>query len=99
MGLDGCASIHEVGRLFGARWRWRLPCPDADERSRLVHLHFTRSPLYRAFSVEFGRRGAVVGAAQTVPELKHKHQHVRGGSTAVYKQAKADYPETDGATA
>ncbi|KAK1861106.1 hypothetical protein I4F81_003690 [Pyropia yezoensis] len=57
------------------------------------------NPLYRAFSVEFGRRGAVVGAAQTVPELKHKHQHVRGGSTAVYKQAKADYPETDGATA
>lgn len=97
VGLDGRASIHEVERLFGARWR--LLCPDADERSRLVHVYSTRSPLYRAFSVEFGRRGAVVGAPQIVSELKTKYQHVRGGSTAVYKQTKADYPKTDGATA
>lgn len=87
VGLDGHAAIREVEALFGDRWRLVGP---ADERRRKGKLYSTRAPLYRAFSHEYGKRGASVGVARVLSELKAKYANV-GGATAVYSAAKKDY--------
>ena len=53
----------------------------------------TRSPIYRAFGTEFALRGAAVGVDTIVQEVKNKYRAIKGGSSAVYKQAAIDYPK------
>jgi len=90
-GLRGRASVREVEAMFGQRWRHLVP--DPLERSRRGHHYSTRSPIYRAFATEFALRGAAVGVDTIVKEVKAKYRGIKGGSSAVYKQAAADYPK------
>ena len=90
-GLDGLASVREVEAIFGQRW-WHL-IPDPRERNRRGHHYSTQSPIYRAFATELALRGAAVGVDTIVQEVKNKYRAIKGGSSAVYKQAAIDYPK------
>lgn len=89
-GLDGRVSISEVETHFGKRWR--LLVADPLERSQLGNHYSTRSPIYRAFSTEIAQRGATVGDEGIVKEVKAKYRGIKGGSSALYKQANIDFP-------
>lgn len=87
VGLDGHAAIREVEALFGDRWRLVGP---ADERRRKGKLYSTRAPVDRAFSHECGKRGASVGVARVLSELKAKYAN-EGGVKTIYSAARKDY--------
>jgi len=83
------ATAWEVEAKFGDRWR--LCVADAADRRRLGKLHSARSPIYRAFQVEYAKRGAAVGVEKVVSFVKVKYKG-RGGAIAVHKLASQDYP-------
>ena len=53
------ASLWEVEAKFGDRWRFCVP--DAADHRRLGKLYSARSPIYRAFQIEYAKRGAALG--------------------------------------
>lgn len=64
------ASVWEVEAKFGDRLRFCVP--DAADLRRLGKLHSARSPIYRAFQVEYAKRGAALGVEKVVSFVKAK---------------------------
>ena len=95
MGLKGRdaatrrAFVWEVEAKFDDRWRFGIP--DAADRRRPGKLYSKWSPIYRAFQVEYSKRGAGLGVERVVSFVKSKSKG-RGGAIAVYKLANQDYP-------
>jgi len=89
LGDERKASIRELEALFGDRWR---KVGDKARARRQGKLYSARSGIYWAFATEYAKRGAVVGVAQIVSEIKAKYSG-RGGAMEVFKLARADYPQ------
>ena len=88
-GLDGCVSFMEAQQLF--RKRWRL-CPrEPAARRHIIKTFSERSPLHRAFDIEYARRGRAVGKDRILRDLKAKYA-VEASLKAVLAKVKLDYP-------
>lgn len=88
VGLDGRVAIRELQEHFGNRWRLRH---EGEAKKRHIKLYSERAALYRAFDVEYLRRGSTVGVDGVLSTLKRRYSGVRN-SKEVLSRVKKDYP-------
>jgi len=69
VGRDGRVAIRELQEHFGNRWRLRQ---EGEAKRRCIKLYSERAALYRAFDVEYLRRGRAVGIDGVLATIKCK---------------------------
>lgn len=88
LGADGRVAIWTLQQHFGNRWRLRQ---QGAVKTRIIKLYSERCTLYRAFDVEYARRGRTVGVDGVVSFLKQRYSQV-GNTKAVLAALRRDYP-------
>lgn len=88
VGHDGRVAIRELQEHFGNRWRLRQ---EGEAKRSYIKLYSERAALYRAFDVEYLRRGRAVGVDGVLATIKRKYADARN-TKEVLTRARKDYP-------
>lgn len=92
VGINGQVAIRVLDERFGNRWRLRQ---EGEAKRRHIKLYSERAALYRAFDVEYLRRGHSVGIDGVLAWLKSKYRAAKN-TKEVLTLLRKDYPSGGG---